>query len=229
MKLPHPPALRTSRSGTMRGERARTAMAFEGFTQGAWRIRRAFLTVLLLVCGTAGAQTADDYFNGGARSYISNNVADAKKVVEGGLKLYPNDVKLQKLEELLKQQSQSQSQSSQNQQQQQQQNQQQKPDEQKQQDQQKQDQSQDQNQQDKDKDKEKQQQDQQKPPEQNQADNDAKEKADEAKREAEMMAAGEMTPKQADQLLDKQKEDEQVLRLAPPNKNTLQSRPYRNW
>lgn len=53
--------------------------------------------------------------------------------------------------------------------------------------------------------------------------------SEEAKREAAMMAAGEMTPQQAQQLLDAEKDDEQVLRLAPPNKNTSQSRPFKNW
>src|ERR1039457_948956 len=63
---------------------------------------------------------ADDFFNGGAQLYISNNIPSALERVEGGRELYPDDVKLKKLEELLKQQQQSQ----QNQQQQDQQNQQ---------------------------------------------------------------------------------------------------------
>src|SRR5271154_6294703 len=63
---------------------------------------------------------ADDFFNGGAQLYISNNIPAALKKTEDGLQLYPNDEKLQKLEKLLKQQQQSQnSQSQQNQQQQQ--------------------------------------------------------------------------------------------------------------
>ncbi len=65
---------------------------------------------------------------------------------------------------------------------------------------------------------------------QNQASGEPKDKSsEEAKREAAMMAAGEMTPQQAQQLLDAEKDDEQVLRLAPPNKNTRQSRPFKNW
>jgi Ca-activated chloride channel family protein len=53
---------------------------------------------------------------------------------------------------------------------------------------------------------------------------------DEAQREAAMMAAGEMTPRQAQQLLDSQKSEDQVLRLAPPdNKDSASSPPLRNW
>ncbi len=43
------------------------------------------------------------------------------------------------------------------------------------------------------------------------------------------MAAGQMTPQQAKQLLDAQKDDEHVLRLAPPNKNMRADRPYKDW
>ena len=44
-----------------------------------------------------------------------------------------------------------------------------------------------------------------------------------------MPDTSQMTPQQAKQLLDSQKDDEQVLRLAPPNKNTLQSGSFKNW
>ena len=72
---------------------------------------------LLLAWQAARAQTAEDFFNGGAQLYISNNIPSALERVEGGRKLYPDDVKLKKLEELLKQQQQSQSQQNQQQQQ----------------------------------------------------------------------------------------------------------------
>ena len=51
---------------------------------------------------------AEDFFHSGAQFYISNNVAQAKSVVEMGRKLYPDDEKLKKLEDLLKQQQQQQ-------------------------------------------------------------------------------------------------------------------------
>jgi Ca-activated chloride channel family protein len=52
---------------------------------------------------------------------------------------------------------------------------------------------------------------------------------EEAEREAAMMAAGQMTPQQAQQLMDAQKGDEEVLRLAPPDKQTRQNRSFKNW
>src|SRR5271154_3510901 len=89
-------------------------------------VKNSLLPLLLVfaaqkVC--AQLAPADDFFNGGAQFYISNNIPAAKERVESGLKIYPDDVKLKKLEELLKQQQQSQnSQSQQNQQQSSQQN-----------------------------------------------------------------------------------------------------------
>ena len=86
-------------------------------------IKNSLLPLLLLfaaqkVC--AQLLPADDFFNGGAQLYISNNIPAALERTESGLKIYPDDEKLKKLEELLKQQQQSQnSQSQQNQQQQQ--------------------------------------------------------------------------------------------------------------
>ena len=70
------------------------------------------LSLLLLSWQTACAQLApaDDFFNSGAHFYISNNIPQALESVEEGLKQYPSDVKLKKLEELLKQQSQQQQQ-----------------------------------------------------------------------------------------------------------------------
>jgi len=47
---------------------------------------------------------ADAYFNGGAQFYISNNIPAAMEAVTNGRALYPDDAKLKKLEQLLKQQ-----------------------------------------------------------------------------------------------------------------------------
>jgi Ca-activated chloride channel homolog len=58
----------------------------------------------------------------------------------------------------------------------------------------------------------------------------SKEKSDEAEREAQMIAAGQMTPQQAKQLLDAQKGEEEVLRLAPgSDKQQTHSRSLKNW
>src|SRR3974390_335776 len=71
------------------------------------------VSLLLLAGQTARAQSAADYFNSGAHFYISNNIPEALVPVEAGLKQYPDDVKLKKLYELLKQQQQSQNNQSQ--------------------------------------------------------------------------------------------------------------------
>jgi Ca-activated chloride channel homolog len=59
-----------------------------------------------------------------------------------------------------------------------------------------------------------------------QAEDKSKEEAD---REAALMAAGQMTPQQAQQLLDAEKGDERVLHLAPTNNPSSRSRTFKNW
>src|SRR5271169_4674327 len=75
----------------------------------------------LLPAARAQWLTADDFFNDGAHSYISNNIPQALQTVETGLKQYPDDDHLKKLYELLKQQQKQQKQQQKNQQNQQQQ------------------------------------------------------------------------------------------------------------
>jgi len=192
------------------------------------------LSLLLFTAEAARAQFADDYFHGGAQFYISNNIANAKEAVDNGLKLYPDDLKLKKLEELLKQQSQQQ-QSQQNQQQnqnQQQQNQQAKNDQQKQ-------NSPGQNQQDQKPDKQD-QKNQQQQQAQNQKDQQDKQgqssqsqqqKSDgqEKEQQAASQAAGQMTPQEAQRLLDAQKGDEKVLQFKPDGKANNSDRPIKDW
>jgi Ca-activated chloride channel family protein len=174
------------------------------------------LSLLLLVFAAqkACAQLAPayDFFNGGAQLYISNNIPAALEKAEDGLKLYPNDDKLQKLEKLLKQQQQSQQQQSQqnsNSQKNQQQN---------------QKQSSQQNSQGQKKDEQQKQSEQQKSSEQKS--NDEKKENQNGENQA---AAGQMTPEEAKRLLDAQKGDEQVLQLKPQGKPENQSRPVKDW
>jgi Ca-activated chloride channel family protein len=192
------------------------------------------LSCLLLWAGQkAGAQLApaDDFFHSGARFYISNSIPQAKDVVEQGLKLYPDDEKLKKLEALLNQQQQQQQQQDQQQQQQnqsqsqqQKQQDQQKSEQQKQQDQQKQD-EQKKAQADQKKDDQQKQQDQQQQQADKQKEQDDKDKA----AEAQPAKPGEMTPEEAKRLLDAQKGNEQLLQWKPPEKPRDVSRPVKDW
>jgi hypothetical protein len=183
---------------------------------------------LLLSALAAHAQTAEDFFNGGAQSYISNNIPSALEKTESGLKIYPNDEKLKKLEELLKQQQQQQNQQNQSQQNQSQQNQQQQQNQQSSQknpqDQQKQD-EQKRNQSGEKKDEQQKQQDQQK----SSGEKKDSEKPDNQNAAGQPVAAGQMTPEEAKRLLDAQKGDEQVLQLKPQGKPQDNQKPIKDW
>lgn len=167
--------------------------------------------LLLLAARVVCAETADDFFHGGAMNYFSNNVPQALTVVTNGRALFPNDEKLKKLEELLKQQ-------------QQQQQDQQKQDQDKK-DQQQQDQK---NQQQKDQQKKDEQDKQQKEPQKPQPSKPDQKKSDEQK-EAKATPAGQMTPQQAARLLDSQKGEESALVFRPPEKPKDESKPLKDW
>jgi len=149
-------------------------------------------------------QAAVDYFNGGAQSYISNNIPKALEIVTNGRALYPADTELKKLEDLLKQQQQQQQQqqNQKNQQQQNQQNQQQK------------NQSQ--------QSKEQQQQQQQ----QNQS---GKEQKQEQGSEQPQPPQAQMTPAEAERMLDSQKGEESALVFKPAARPEDQNRKFKDW
>jgi septal ring factor EnvC (AmiA/AmiB activator) len=188
-----------------------------------------------------GAQTAEDYFHGGAQSYVWEKDREAEAQISTGLRRYPNDPLLNGLAGLLKKQEEKkQQQQSQQQQQDEQKNQdQQKQQQQKQQDQQKQA---EQNQQQKSSEQQKAEQ-QKKEEEQKQAANQSKEdkqaqqsaeqskdKGDAKEQEAAAaQAAGQMTPQQAQQLLDAQKGDEQMLPVQPTGKPVDRNRFIKDW
>lgn len=82
------------------------------------------LAVFFFFAGKSTAQTAGDYFNRAARSYVKTEKESALKEVNDGLVKYPNDAKLKALKEKLeKEQEEEQQQQNQQQQQQNQQNQ----------------------------------------------------------------------------------------------------------
>lgn len=110
------------------------------------RIKYLFFALLWIAGFTTSvtAQTAEDYFHGGAQDFIHADLQQAMSEVQAGLNQYPDDPKLNALMQMLKeeQEKQQQQQQDQNQQQQQDQNQnQQNQEEQEQQDQQQQDES----------------------------------------------------------------------------------------
>ena len=185
------------------------------------KLRHLLSLSLLLALPAALAETADDIFHGGAVNYLSNNIPKALEVVTNGRSIFPDDLKLKKLEELLKQQNQ----------QQQQQN-----DEQKKQDE-KQDQQSNPDQKDEQKknDEEKsQKQSDKKEQEKQQAkssDDKSKEKpADEQEAgQPQPAAAHAMTPQEAKQLLDAQKGDEKVLQFMPQGEPKSRERLLKDW
>ena len=185
---------------------------------------------LLLFLPAARAQwlTADDFFNDGAHSYLSNNIPQALQTVQTGLQQYPDDDHLKKLYELLKQQQKQQQQQQQNQQQNQQNQQQQQQKNQQDQNQQQQNQKNQQNQQQNSG--QKNQQDQQNQAQANPAKEDQNgQKAGETNDQAQAAAMNQMTPEEAKRLLDQQKNDEQVLVMKPQGKPRDTSHPIKDW
>lgn len=177
------------------------------------------LPLLTLCRGTAG--TADEYFHGGAQSYLSNNIPGALEVVTNGLQRFPDDVKLQKLYELLNQQQQQQQQ--QNQEKQEQQQQQQKDQPQKPEEQQKQEPQAQQDQP---------QKDAPAPQEQDKRESEkSPQKPGDQKPGGEMQPAAprEMTPEEAKQLLDAQKGEEQVLIFQPQGEPKSRTKQLKDW
>jgi hypothetical protein len=167
------------------------------------------LSVLGLAAGEGLAQSAADFFHNGAVNYLSNNVPKALEVVTNGRARFPDDLKLKKLEELLKQQSQQQSQQSQQEKQGSQQQ-----------------QAQDQKQQDQQQQPESKQQDEQQMAEGQQQD---EEQPEEQKGEAQPVAPGQMTPEEAKRLLDAQKSEERTLQFRPEAKPRDARRPFKDW
>ena len=183
----------------------------------------ASLSLLFLGSAAAFAQSADDFFAGGAQAYISNNIPQAREAVDQGLKLYPSDIKLKKLDELLKQQQQQQQQNQENQSQNQQQQQNQSQQNQKQQNQKQQQQQQ------KNQNSSRQQSQDQSEKKQGQSSGQEKKDKSTANQGRQPQAySGQMTPEQAKKLLDAQKNDEMVLPAGKKAENE-QRKPIRDW
>ena len=194
------------------------------------------------------AQTADDYFHGGAQSYIQAEKEKARQEVFTGLQKFPTDPKLNGMAGLLKKQEEEKQK-----QQQQQQQQDQKKDQSK--DQQKQDSQSQKNDSDQKQDSSEQKEhaksDEEK---QHQEAKQAQEKKDQEQKEQQekeqqqakqssgkpddksdekdgekTYAVGQMTPEQAQQLLDTQKNEEKLLPVKSTRKPVDRSKPLRDW
>jgi hypothetical protein len=179
------------------------------------------LSLLALTLWGASAQTAADFFHGGAQSYLSNNIPGALEVVTNGLQRFPDNEKLQKLYELLNQQQQQEQQDQQDQKDQEQ-NEEQKEDQQKQDEQKQPEQSQDE---------QPQKEEQKKPDEEKSGGDQSKPQPDDKERSGEPQQATPqaMTPQEAKQLLDAQKDDEQVLIFQPQAEPKNRTRPLKDW
>jgi hypothetical protein len=63
----------------------------------------AIAATFALLPGLAQAQTAEEYFHGGAQSFIGEKLDEATAAVRSGLAAYPTDEQLLRLDELIKQ------------------------------------------------------------------------------------------------------------------------------
>ena len=159
-------------------------------------------SLIFLFPGSAHAETARELFNPTAKEYIVGNTAAASNLVTQALVQYPTDEKLQKLKKLIEQQKQQKDQQKQQQDQ--------KNQDQQNKDKQKQDQK-DQDQKDQEQKDQKRKDQDQKDQQQNQDQADQKQDPDQQP-SAQPRQAGEMSPEEAQQLLDAMKQDEQDQR-----------------
>lgn len=189
------------------------------------------LSLLLLTLLSAGAQNADEFFHGGAQHFLTNNIPGALEVVTNGLQRFPEDEKLKKLYELLNQQQQQQQQNQDQKQQDQDQKDEQKQDQQKQDDKKDQQSKNDQQKQEEEKKQQDAQKKEQEKKDQQQAKSGdkSKDKPEEKAGEPQQVAAHQMTPQEAKQLLDAQKDDEQVLIFQPQGEPKNRTKQLKDW
>jgi hypothetical protein len=201
------------------------------------------------------AQTATDYFHRGAQFYIHNQKQRATNEIFTGLRLFPDDAQLKALAGLIKQEEERQRQQEQQQQKEESRDREEQQPEQNSQDQQPQQEQQErkqseqrENEANQKKDQQQQQQQEQKEQPQQQANQSqspqdqegnkkdsgqgaaGKDENNAGKEEEEQAAApGQMTPREAKQLLDTQKQDEKMLPVKPNTKRADRKRPLRDW
>ena len=188
------------------------------------------LISLSLVSAAAFGQSAEDYFHRGAQLYIANKKSESKQTIEAGLSAYPQDPLLNGMVGLFKKEEEQQKDLQQDQKKEDQSD---KQEQDKQDQQSRQDKQQQQQQQQQQGQKDSQPQPQQGQPEQQPgeqpsgAENQPAEQSDQNA----APATGQMTPQQARQLLDAQKQDEKALPVSPANNKDGPSRkgPFKDW
>jgi Mg-chelatase subunit ChlI len=162
---------------------------------------KLYESILMFVAlsSMASAQTAMQLFNPAAKEYIYGNTQVASNLVAQALMKFPGDEKLKDLKKLIEEQKQKQDQPKQNQQN-------------KDQNQKDQKQDQDKNKDQKSQDQQDQQKKQNEDQKQDQADQKQKPDQQQNQQPAQPKQAGEMSPEEAQQLLDAMKQDEQDRR-----------------
>jgi outer membrane biosynthesis protein TonB len=187
------------------------------------------LASLLFVPVAVFAQTAEDYFHGGAQHYVHGRKEQAKVEITSGLSQYPEDPKLKAMVVLL-QKEEEKKQPDRKDQKQDQQNQQQKDSQQdkQQQAQKNQPQKKEENQQSQAKNQKDQQKKEPAQAAQSQPSKDQQSKEG-AEKDATPAYAGQMTPQQARQLLDAAKAQEAMLPLDVQKKPLDNTRRFKDW
>ena len=196
------------------------------------------LSLVLLALPAAAVNTAEDFFHVGASNFLASKTEPALMAVTNGLRLDPQNIKLKKLEELLRQQQQQEKNQDQQKQDQQDKQDQEKKDEQQKQDQQK---KQDEQQkkdspQSKEEEKKKQEEqakkDQEKKDEQDKQGSSPKDKKEDGKEEEAQpagTAAMKMSLEDAVRFLEGLKFNEQAMPFKPPARTNRQDRVFKDW
>jgi hypothetical protein len=212
-------------------------------------LRKLLVLSIIILAQRARADTAADYFHRGAQAYVFGQNEKAITEVETGLATFPTDAALNELALLLKQQQEEQKQQQQQQQQEQQQQQDQQKSEQQQQDSQSDSQDQSNSDPQKSESQEKsdsKQEETSKPESSPDKKDEANQRPDpkdshangpdpgqadpkDAAENATPVAAGQMSPQKAIQLLEAQKEDERMLPVPPNQQPQRGDRPIKDW
>jgi len=202
----------------------------------------------LLALPAAAVNTAEDFFHVGASNFLASKTEPALMAVTNGLRLDPQNMKLKKLEELLRQQQQQEKNQDQQDKQDQEKKDQEKKDQEKKDEQQKKDQekkdqgkkedeqqkkdSQQSKEEEKKKQEEQAKKDQEKRDQQEKEDASGKDKKDEGEKEEGQpagVAAMKMTPEDAIRFLEIQKSSERAMPFKPQMRTNRQDRVFKDW